>query len=96
MKIQAVNNQCFGNNKFRVPVTLVTRTAEDVHFCFPIRIGGYVKEYSNPEAKDIYTKLQKTKDIRELARLDEQMGDYKIKPMNIKEKTQMFFRKLFV
>ena len=95
MKTQIINSQSFGNNKFRVPVTLVTRTVEDVHYCFPIRKGGYVKEYLNPNAKDIYKKLQETKDIYERAKLDEQLGDYEIKPMNTKEKIHMFFKNIF-
>ena len=96
MKTQIVSNTNFGNNKFRVPVTIVTRTVEDIHYRFPIRKGGYVKEYSNPEAKDIYKKLQQTKDIRERAKLDEQMGDYEIKPMNMKERIVEFFKERFL
>jgi len=95
MKTQVINNQSFGTNKFRVPVTIVTRTVEDTFYRNPIRIGGYVKEYSNPEAKGIYEKLQQEKDIYKRAELDKQMGDYEIKPMNKKEKIKMFFKNIF-
>ena len=74
----------------------MTRTVEDTHYVNPIRIKGYVKEYSNPEAKNIYAKMQKEKNIYKRAEQDQQMGDYEIKPLNIREKTKMFFRNLFV
>lgn len=90
MQVQSIQNnnykQTFGIKKFRVQQTFVTRSLSDGFWHNPLMSGGIVREYSNPNARDIYRRLKITTNEQERKLLLEQMGPYEIKNMNIIER----------
>ena len=88
MKICAINNQKFEAKKFRLPLKIVKDT-ESVRTSLNFVSkqtdlpGIYVMEYSNPKAKELYERAQKTTNLEKKLDLLEKMGDYKV--INIAE-----------
>ena len=75
MKISTINNQIFEAQKFRLPVKEAIFGPPEFHCTGKV---NWVKEYTNPKAKDLYEKAMKTKDLQEKMKLFNQMGEYKL------------------
>ena len=74
MQIQAINYQTnFEAKKFRLP------SREPIYFQDRLctKWVFMAKEYSNPNAKDLYMKAQATNDWKEKTKLYNEMGHYK-------------------
>ncbi len=85
-----ISNQAFTAKKFRLPVGDVVYTVNGRILWS--RKSYSVKEYSNPNAEQLYKGAQKTKNISDKARLFAQMGHYEIVNMSAKEKIKAFLR----
>ena len=85
MRINQITNQKFEAKNFRQAVSnkLYVRVGTKMT-SFKTK-GKYVKEYSNPHAEELYKKAKQTKDYNERIRLLDQMGDYELIDLNIKE-----------
>lgn len=83
---QQNNVTSFGAKPFRVPVTI-----EHTLDGFPLGkiTGNFAKEYENPNAKQLYKQLKKSRGIGEKSRLREEMGDYRIVDLNAERKTKI-------
>jgi len=89
MKIQSIDNQTFTSKNFRVIRPGVCADG------LWLKYHPYVEEYSNPNAKQLYEKMSKEKNILNKMRLKQQLGFPKVKPLNIKEKVKLFFENMF-
>lgn len=88
MLVRKIDNQPFAG-KFRLPVNHIvyTRHGEKV---WKKRLHC-VKEFSNPNAQELYNQARKAKDINEMTRLYNEMGDYELKEMTIIERIKSLF-----
>lgn len=91
MKISKINNQSFGDKKFRLPIENIVYTIEGRTLWS--KKTFLVREYSNPKAKELYEKANQTKNIKDKAKLYIEMGHYEIKEMNFLERIKKFFHK---
>ncbi len=89
MKVSKIDNQPFESKKFRLPINNMVYTIDGI----PIwsKKAHCVKEFSNPNAKELYKKAQSAKDIKEMTKFYTEMGHYEIKEMNFIEKFKSFF-----
>ena len=87
------NNQYFTAKakKFRLPVQSYIYTIDGI----PIwsRRCNAVKEFSNPNAEQLYKQAKKTKDIKEKARLYSEMGHYELIDMDLRERVSAFLQR---
>lgn len=88
------NNQYFTakTKKFRLPVQSYIYTIDGIPL-WSKRCNA-IKEFSNPDAEELYKKAKKTKDLKEQARLYDEMGHYELVDMNLREKFVSLFRAL--
>ena len=71
MRVNAVTNQNFEGNRFRLPINQIqTKWWTKKVDC--------LKEFENPKAEELYKKAQQTSDLKEKADLLAQMGHYRI------------------
>lgn len=95
MKVQNINSQNFEAKKFRLPIKKIDFTHPDL-----LRYGrseisvNYVKEYENPNAKEIYKQAMKIKDPFERAKKLAEMGHYELKDMSLTEKIKKIFDRI--
>ena len=89
MIVNKINNLSFCSKKFRLPINNIEYNIDGRPLWS--KKANSVKEYSNPKAKELYKKAQKSSDIREIAKLYEEMGHYEIKEMSFMEKIKSFF-----
>jgi len=89
MKINKIDNQSFESKKFRLPINDIVYTVGGIPLWS--KKSHCVKEYSNPNAKQLYEKAKQTHDIKEMTKLYSAMGHYEIKEMNFVEKIKSFF-----
>ena len=86
------NNQYFTAKakKFRLPVQSYIYTIDGI----PIlsRRCNAVREYSNPNAEELYKKAKKAKDLKEQARLYQEMGHYELVDMDLRERIFSFLK----
>ena len=79
MRIQALNNQNFEARKLRLPVKYLDLTNPDlIEYGRQLKKVNIIQEYSNPNARKLYSEAKKTSDIKEKMRLLSEMGDYEI------------------
>ena len=96
MKINVINNQSFGNKKFRIPVKMVKENTDPIvagkqyHPNDVFEKGIFVKEYSNPKAKEYFYKALETTNLDEKFKYLEKMGDYKIIDISAEQKLNKF------
>ena len=84
MRIIKIVNQSFESQKLRLPINDIIYTIDGIPLWS--KKSNCVKEYSNPNAKQLYEKAKQSHDIKEVMKLYDEMGHYEIKPMNFVEK----------
>lgn len=85
MQINSINNTAFEAKKFRLIVDATYYDRVDGALLNHRNVGKYVKEYSNPKARDLYNQAQKSTNVKEQIKLYNEMGDFEIKSLNIFE-----------
>ncbi len=93
MRVNSIDDNAFKAKKFRLVVNAVDYDRVGGRLTNFKNVGKYVKEYSNPTAKELYEQAQKTKDVKEQIRLYEEMGDYELKSLNLFERLREKFNK---
>lgn len=79
MKINTINNQIFEAKKFRLPIKTIDYShPELMKYAKVTKNVCMYKEFSNPNAENLYKLAEKTNDIKEKIRLYQEMGDYTI------------------
>ncbi len=92
MRISKINNQSFESKNFRLPINNFIYTIDGRPLWS--KKANAVREYSNPKAKELYEKAQKSHDIKEIINLYNEMGHYELKEMNFGEQIKSFFKAL--
>ena len=82
------NKQQFTAEKFRVPVKEIVYTIGGIRLW--TKKCNLVREYSNPNAEQLYKQAKQTHDFREKARLYSEMGHYELVDMTLREKITQF------
>ncbi len=91
------NNLTFENKKFRVPIKLVDYDRIGTSLInFRNLSGKWVREYSNPNAKEIYKQAQKEKNLNKKIQLIRSMGHYALKDISFKTRITEWFNKIIV
>ena len=99
MKINVISNQSFKADKFRMPVKIIKRADKvpsGMKF-WPHNYqvsGNFVREYSNPNAKELFEKAQNASTIEEKIKYLEEMGDYKIINVENEKVVENFLKNL--
>ena len=93
MRVTSIDNNTFKAKNFRLVVNAVDYDRVGSRLTNFRNVGKYVKEYSNPTAKELYEQAQKTSDVKEQIRLYNKMGHYELKCLNLKEFLKEKFNK---
>ena len=92
MKIQKIDNTNFGTKKFRVPVKVETFERDNNNLVkFRKVSGNWVEEYSNPDARELFMRAQKTGNIREKIELFSKMGRPELKNLSLRARIKNWY-----
>ena len=91
MNYDIKKSRTFTAKKFRLPVKNITYTIDGITVWS--KKCNLAKEFSNPNAEQLFNQAQQAADLKERARLLEEMGDFELVDMNLKKGISDFLQR---